>query len=75
MRTKLLSISVLRVASGPRVKLASFQSASNHPMVYSTERGGGSRVNPNLCCFVLYSKRRFVLCLTLCYLFLCFQSF
>ena len=31
-------ISVLRVASGPRVKLASCKSALNPPMVYSTDR-------------------------------------
>ena len=30
--------SVLRVASGPRVKLASCKSALNHPVVYSTDR-------------------------------------
>ena len=46
MRTELLCISVLRVASGPRVKLASYKSALKHhpilptpiPMVYSTDR-------------------------------------
>ena len=38
MRTKILCISVLRVASGPRVKLASYKSALNPPMVYSTDR-------------------------------------
>ena len=26
-----------------------------------------------LCCFVVYSTRLFVLCLTLCYFFLCFS--
>ena len=31
-------ISVLRVASGPRVKLASCKSALNPPVVYSTDR-------------------------------------
>ena len=31
MRTEYLCISVLRVASGPRVKLASCKSALNHP--------------------------------------------
>ena len=30
--------SVLRVASGPRVKLASRKSALNPPVVYSTDR-------------------------------------
>ena len=43
MRTKLLCISVLGVASGPRVKLACCKSALTpppppHPVVYSTER-------------------------------------
>ena len=38
MRTEFLCISVLRVASGPRVKLASCVSALNPPMVYSTDR-------------------------------------
>ena len=37
MRTEFLCISVLRVASGPRVKLTSFKSALNHPVVYSTD--------------------------------------
>ena len=31
-------ISVLRVASGPRVKLAGRKSASNQPVIYSTDR-------------------------------------
>ena len=38
MRTEVLCVSVLRVASGPRVKLASCKSALNHPVVYSTDR-------------------------------------
>ena len=38
MRTEVLCISVLRVASGPRVKLASCKSASNLPVVCSTDR-------------------------------------
>ena len=40
MRTKFLCISVLRVASGPRVKLASCKSALNPlpQVVYSTDR-------------------------------------
>ena len=33
-------------------------------------------VSPTLCCFVVYSKRWFVLCLTLCYFVLvCFSPF
>ena len=38
MRTEFLCISVLRVASGPRVKLASYKSALNPAVVYSTDR-------------------------------------
>ena len=38
MRTKFLCVSVLRVASGPRMKLASCKSALNPPVVYSTDR-------------------------------------
>ena len=78
MRTKFLCISVLRVASGPRVKLTSCKSAlttptypaPNPPVVYST----GPGVSLTLCCFVVYSTRRFVFCLTLCYFVLVFFS-
>ena len=38
MRTEFLCISVLRVASGPRVKLARCKSALNSPVVCSTDR-------------------------------------
>ena len=43
MRTEFLCISLLSVASGPRVKLVSCKSALNHPpppppVVYSTDR-------------------------------------
>ena len=38
MRTEFLCVSVLRVASGPRVKLASCKSALNSTVVYSTDR-------------------------------------
>ena len=38
MRTEFLCISVLRVASGPRVKLASCNSALNPPVVYANDR-------------------------------------
>ena len=38
MRTEFLFISVLRVASGPRVMLASYKSALNRPVVYFTDR-------------------------------------
>ena len=38
MPTDFLCISVLRVASGPRVKLARYKSALNPPVVCSTDR-------------------------------------
>ena len=38
MRTEFLCIYVLRVASGPRVKLVSCKSALNPPVVRSTDR-------------------------------------
>ena len=38
MRTEFLCISVLRVASGPSVKLTSCKSALNPPVVYSSDR-------------------------------------
>ena len=38
MRTKFLCISVLRVTSGTRVKLASYKSALNPMVVYSADR-------------------------------------
>ena len=38
MRTEFLCISVLRVASGPRVKLACCKSALNPAVVYATDR-------------------------------------
>ena len=38
MRTEYLCISILRVVSGPRVKLASCKSALNPTVVYSTRR-------------------------------------
>ena len=38
MRTEFLCVSVLRVASGPRMKLTSCKSALNPPLVCSTDR-------------------------------------
>ena len=38
MQTEIVCVSVLRVAPGPRVKLASCKSALNPPVVYSTDR-------------------------------------
>ena len=73
MRTKFLCFSVL-VASGPRVKLASCKSALNPPVVYSTDRSKAVVPVLVLLCFVVYSRRRFVLCLTLCHFVLVFFS-
>ena len=73
MRTEFLCVSVLRVALGPRVKLASCKSALNPLVVYSTDRSKavGPGVCLTLCCFVVYSTRRFVVFLCVI-LFLCF---
>ena len=38
MRTEFLCVSVLRVAAGPRVKLASCKGALNPPVIYSADR-------------------------------------
>ena len=43
------------------------------PVVYSTDRSKAV-VPVTLCCFVVYSTRRFVLCLALCYFVLVFFS-
>ena len=77
MRTEFLCISVLRVASGPRVKLASCKSALNPPVVYSTDRS--KAVVPVLVLlfvglWFIYSTRRFVVCLTMCHFVLVFFS-
>ena len=70
-----LCISVLRVASGPRVKLASCKSALNPPVVYSTDRSHA--VVPVL--DLLFVALRFILRGDLIYvlpcviLFLCFS--
>ena len=77
MRTDFLCISVLRVASGPRVKLASCKSALNPAVVYSTDRS--KAVDPVL--VLLFVALWFILrgnlfCLTLCHFVLVFfQSF
>ena len=77
MRTKFLCMSVLRVASGPRVKLAGCKSALNPTMVYSTDRS--KVVVPVL--VLLFVALWFILrgdlfyvCLILCYFVLVFFS-
>ena len=74
MRAEFLCISVLRVAWGPRLKLASCKKCFTHPVVYWPFLDGGPGVSLTLCCFVVYSMRRFVLCLTLCHFVLVFFS-
>ena len=78
MRTEFLCISVLRVASGPRVKLASCKSALTLPVVCSTDRS--KAVVPVL--VLLFVALWFILRGDLLYVFPCvsfcscvFQSF
>ena len=77
MRTLFLCVSVLRVASGPRVKLASCKSALNPTVVYSTDRS--MAVVPVL--VLLFVALWFILRGDLLYvfpcviLFLCFSPF
>ena len=76
-RTEFLCVSVLRVASGPRVKLASCKSALNPTVVCSTDRS--KAVVPVL--VLLFVALWFILRGDLLYVFpcviffLCFQSF
>ena len=68
MRTEFLCVSVLRVASGSMVKVASCKSALKPPVpvVCSTDRS--KAVVPVLVLlFVVYSTRRFVVCLSVCH--------
>ena len=81
MRTEFLCVSVLRVASGPRVKLASCKSALKPPVVYSTDRSKAvvpvlvfSYLFFTLCCFVVYSARWFVVLLSVYHFVLVFFS-
>ena len=65
MRIEFLCISVLRVASGPKVKLASCKSALNPPVVCSTDRS--KAVVPVL----LFVSLWFILRCDLLYVFPC----
>ena len=75
MRTEFLCVSVLRVASGVRVKLASCKSALNSPVVCSTDRS--KAMVPVLVllfvalCFILRGDLLYVFPCVI--LFLCFQ--
>ena len=68
MRTKFICTSILRVASGTTVKLASCKSALNPSVVYSTDRF--KTVVPLLvlfCVALWFSTRQYVLSLAWCY--------
>ena len=67
MRIEFLCVSVLRVASGPRVKLVSCKSALNLPVVYSTDRS--KAVVPVL--VLLFVALWFILRAHLVYVFPC----
>ena len=74
MRTEFLCISVLRVASGPKVKLASCKSALNPLVVCSTDRS--KAVVPVLVLLLValwFILRGDVVCLSCVILFLCFS--
>ena len=73
MRTEFLCISVLRVASGPWVKLVSCKSALNSPVVYSTDRS--KVVVPVLVLLFValwFIQRGDLLCLSMCHFVLVF---
>ena len=77
MRTEVLCISVFKVASGPRLKLASCKSALNPPVIYSTDRSK-AMVPVLVLLFVAlwFSLGGDFFCVLPCViLFLCFQSF
>ena len=76
MRTEFSCVSVLRVASGPRVKLASCKSALNPPVVYSTDRSTAVVPVLVLLFVALWFTRRFAVCRSVYYFVLVFlQSF
>ena len=72
MRTEFLCVSLLRVASGPRVKLGSCKSALNPPVVYYTD---GSKavvpVHTILLLVLLFVALWFILRGDLLYVFPC----
>ena len=74
MRTEFLCISVLRVASGTRVKLASCKSALKPTVAYSTDRSKAV-VLVLVCLFIalLFILRGDLFCLTLCHFVLVFS--
>ena len=85
MRTEFfLCISVLRVVSGPRVQFAGRKSDLTPPpaprprqpggLFYCSKAGDSLGVSLTLSCFVVYSTRRFVVCLSVCH-FVFFSPF
>ena len=80
MRAEFLCVSVLGVASGPGVGLVGCGGALDPPppppppggLLCRPLRGGGPGVSLALCCFVVYSARRFVVCLSVCHFVLVF---
>ena len=75
MRPEFLCVFVLRVASGLRVNLGSCKSALTprwFTLLTVLRRGPGVRLT--LYCFVVYSTRRFVVCLSVCHFVLVFFS-
>ena len=63
------------MASGPRLKLASCKSSLNPSVFCSTDHSKAVvAVLVLLCCFVVYSTRRFVVCLSVCHFVLVFFS-
>ena len=71
MRTEFLCVSVLRIASGPRVKLASCKSALNPPVVCSTDRSKALVLLFVALCFILRGDLLYVFPCVI--LFLCFS--
>ena len=71
MRTEFFCIYVLRVALGPRVKLAGCGSALNTSVVCSTDR---SKAVVLVLVLLLVALWRFVVCLSVCHFVLVFFS-
>ena len=74
MRTEFICISVVRVASGPSMKLASCKSALNPPVVYSTDRSKAVVPVLVLLLFALwFILRGDLFCVLPCVILLCFS--
>ena len=56
------------------MKLVSCKSALNSPVVCSTDRSKVVVPVLQFCCFVVYSTKRFVVCLSVCHFVLVFFS-